>query len=241
MNQTIELMLNHKSIRKYKDKPISSENLNAILKASVSAPSSSFLQCTSIIRVVNKTKREKLASLAGNQAYVVQAAEFLVFCIDFHKHKTLIPNGHYGYTEQVLLGAIDCGLISQNALLAAQSLEIGGVYIGGIRNNPIEVCELLELPEQVFPMFGLCLGYPDQLPEVKPRLPLDITVHQDKYNSLDLEKIKRYDYTLAEYYDTRTTNQKDNTWTADIEKKLSKESRAFMQDALKKQGFMTII
>lgn len=58
MNQTIELMLNHKSIRKYKDKPISSENLNAILKASVSAPSSNFLQCTSIIRVVNKTKRK---------------------------------------------------------------------------------------------------------------------------------------------------------------------------------------
>ena len=241
MSQTIQLMLNHKSIRKYTEEPISNENLNKILQSSFSAPSSSFLQCTSIIRITDKTKREKLAVLAGNQAYVAQAAEFLVFCIDFNKHKTLVPNGHYGYTEQVLLGAVDCGLISQNALLAAQSLDIGGVYIGGIRNNPIEVCELLELPEQVFPMFGLCLGYPNQSPEVKPRLPLDITVHQDKYNALDLDKIKSYDQTLAEYYNTRTSNQKDNTWTTDIEKKLSKEARTFMQNALKKQGFMTVI
>ena len=241
MNQTIQLMLNHKSIRKYTDKAISSKNLDTILQASVSAPSSSFLQCTSIIRVVDKTKREKLATLAGNQTYVIQAAEFLVFCIDFHKHKTLVPNGHYGYTEQVLLGAVDCGLISQNALLAAQSLNIGGVYIGGLRNKPLEVCDLLELPEQVFPMFGLCLGYPDQSPEVKPRLPIDITVHQDKYNPLDLDKIKNYDKTLAEYYNTRTSNKKDNTWTSDIEKKLSKEARTFMQDALRKQGFMTTI
>ncbi len=75
-----------------------------------------------------------------------------------------------GFVEQLLIGAIDGALMAQNALLAAQSMGLGGVYIGGIRNNPAAVSEAVGC-HQVIPLFGLCLGHPAQAPEQKPRLP----------------------------------------------------------------------
>ena len=91
---------------------------------------------------------------------MVEAAEFLVFCADYHRHSQIVPEARTGFVEQLMIGAIDGALMAQNALLAAQSLGLGGVYIGGIRNNPAEVSEVLGLPHQVIPLFGLCLVIP---------------------------------------------------------------------------------
>ncbi len=240
-NTVVDLMKSHRSIRKFTAKPLSHEVQEKILTAAISASSSSFVQCVSIIRVVSKDKREKLVALTGNQPYVGNAAEFWVFCIDYARHQKIVPKGCYGYTEQVILGAVDAGIMGQNALLAAESLSLGGVFIGGIRNNPLEVCKLLELPCQVFPLMGLCLGYPEESPECKPRLPVDIFVHEDRYQSLDRDALDQYDQQVREYYKNRTNNKKDNSWSDDIEAKLAKEARPFMQNALKEQGFMTVI
>ncbi|RZG18153.1 oxygen-insensitive NADPH nitroreductase, partial [Klebsiella pneumoniae] len=152
-----------------------------ILSAAQSVASSSFLQANSIIRVTDKGLRATLAELAGHQAYVVEAAEFLVFCADYHRHSQIVPEARTGFVEQLMIGAIDGALMAQNALLAAQSLGLGGVYIGGIRNNPAEVSEVLGLPHQVIPLFGLCLGHPAQRPEQKPRLPRALVVHENRY------------------------------------------------------------
>ncbi len=70
-----------------------------------------------------------------------QAAEFLLFCADYHRHCEVVPDAQTGFVEQLLIGAIDGALMAQNALLAAQSMGLGGVYIGGIRNNPAAVSE----------------------------------------------------------------------------------------------------
>src|SRR5690606_36300604 len=81
----------------------------------------------------------------------------------------------------------------------------GICYIGGIRNNPQEVSELLNLPEHVYPVFGLCLGYPDQDPEVKPRLPLAAILKQDAYDDSDDEAlVASFDDTMHQYYQERT-------------------------------------
>ncbi len=142
-----------------------------------------------------------------------------------------------GYTEQLLIAAIDTGLMGQNALLAAQSLELGGVFIGGIRNNPDKVAELLNLPEHVIPLFGLCLGYPDQSPDSKPRLPLSLLVHEDSYQAMDEQTLAQYDSEVRDYYVKRSQGKLDQSWSEQIEKSLSKESRPFMLDFLQSKGF----
>jgi nitroreductase len=238
MNQTIDLILSHRSIRQFTAEPIAPQQLDAILAAAQSASTSSFMQVTSIIRVTAPDVRQQLAMLAGNQPYVVQAAEFLVFCADYYRHSQIVPEAQTGYAEQLLIGAIDGALMAQNALLAAQSLGLGGVYIGGIRNNPAEVSELLGLPHQVIPLFGLCLGHPDQQPEQKPRLPKALVVHQERYQQqLDRDLLARYDQQIADYYQARSSNNKQQTWSGQIRSILSKESRPFMMGFLQSRGF----
>ncbi|MFU1567867.1 oxygen-insensitive NADPH nitroreductase [Aeromonas veronii] len=236
MNQTIDLILSHRSIRQFTAEPIAPQQLDAILAAAQSASTSSFLQVTSIVRVCEPEARQQLAMLSGNQPYVVQAAEFLVFCADYHRHTQIVPEAQTGYAEQLLIGAIDGALMAQNALLAAQSL--GGVYIGGIRNHPAEVSELLGLPHQVIPLFGLCLGHPAQQPEQKPRLPRGLVVHQERYqHELDRDLLARYDQQIADYYQARSSNNKQQTWSGQIRAILGKESRPFMLGFLQSRGF----
>ena len=151
MNPTIDLILSPSLHSPVHAEPVGAEQLDQILSAAQSAASSSFLQANSIIRVTDKGLRASLAELAGHQAYVAEAAEFLLFCADYQRHSQIVPEARTGFVEQLLIGAIDGALMAQNALLAAQSLGLGGVYIGGIRNNPAAVSELLGLPHQVIP------------------------------------------------------------------------------------------
>lgn len=128
--------------------------------------------------------------------------------------------------------------MAQNALLAAQSLGLGGVYIGGLRNHPAEVSELLGLPDRVIPLFGLCLGHPAQQPEQKPRLPRALVVHQERYQrELDRDLLAHYDQQIEAYYQARSSNNKLQTWSGQIRAILSKESRPFMLGFLQSRGF----
>ncbi|KKD59266.1 FMN reductase [Grimontia sp. AD028] len=239
MTPAIETILSHRSIRKFTDQPITDEQRNAIIDSARAASTSSFIQCTSIIRVIDKEKRQLLAEYAGNQPYVADAAEFFVFCADFNRHLQIKPDAQVGFAEQTLIGAIDGALMAQNALIAAESLGLGGVYIGGLRNNPDKVANLLKLPEQVFPLFGLCLGYPSQDPEVKPRLPSELVVHTDEYSAMDKAVLENYDSEVREYYRTRTGGNKEMSWSEQISGTLSKEARPFMKAFLESKGFST--
>ncbi|EKP0277514.1 oxygen-insensitive NADPH nitroreductase [Aeromonas bestiarum] len=238
MNPTIDLILAHRSIRQFTPEPITASQLDQILSAAQSASSSSFLQANSIIRVTDMALRARLAELAGHQAYVAEAAEFLMFCADYHRHGQIVPDAQTGFVEQLLIGAIDGALMAQNALLAAQSLGLGGVYIGGIRNNPVAVSEALGLPHQVIPLFGLCLGHPAQAPEQKPRLPRALVVHENHYQTeLDRPLLAQYDQQIEAYYQARSSNNKQQTWSSQIRGILGKEARPFMQEFLQSKGF----
>jgi len=237
MNNTIETILAHRSIRKFTEQNISPETLTTLIDCARAASSSSNIQCVSIIRVTDPSLREQLVECAGGQTYVASAAEFLVFCADFNRHQQIKPDAKLGFTEQTLIGAVDSALMGQNCLLAAESLGLGGVYIGGLRNNPDRVCELLKLPEHVFPMFGMCLGYPDQEPGKKPRLPADLVLHTNEYQALDTQVLSDYDQTMRDYYDVRTAGKVDQSWSDQISTILSKEARPFMKDRLNQQGF----
>lgn len=236
MNTVIETMLSHRSIRQFTDQSIDDHQLEVLLSAGIAASSSSFLQTTSIIRVTDPVKREQLVKLSGGQPYVASAAEFLVFCIDYQRHHALCNDVQPEFTELTLIGAIDAGIMAQNVLVAAESLGLGGVYIGGLRNCPQEVDELLGLPKYCAVMFGLCLGHPAQEPQVKPRLPQSVMVHENSYQALNTQSVEDYDEQTSHYYQHRDSNQKQTTWTKQVVGRLAQESRPFMRDYLNSKG-----
>ncbi|MGF1695426.1 oxygen-insensitive NADPH nitroreductase [Vibrio lamellibrachiae] len=236
MNSTIETILGHRSIRKYTEQPIEPSQLEVIIQAGLAASSSSLLQAVSIIRITDKEKRHALAQYAGNQGYVESAAEFLIFCIDFQRHVVINPDVQADFTELTLIGAVDSGIMAQNCLLAAESMGLGGVFIGGLRNSAAQVDELLALPGNTAVLFGLCLGHPDQNPETKPRLPAQVVLHENQYEPLNLKDVETYDETMKTYYSHRSSNQKQRSWSQQITGKLSGESRPHILPYLNAKG-----
>ncbi|QTC45094.1 oxygen-insensitive NADPH nitroreductase [Pantoea ananatis] len=239
MTPTIDLLCSHRSIRSFTDQKVSAEQREAIIAAAQSASTSSFLQCSSIVRITEPALRDQLVTLTGGQTWVAEAAEFWVFCADFNRHLQICSDAQLGRAEQLLLGCVDTALMAQNAMVAAESLGLGGVFIGGIRNNIAQVTELLGLPKFVLPLFGFCLGYPESIPDVKPRIPQSMLVHENRYQPVDPAVLADYDSRTAIYYEQRDSNQRSETWSQLIQRLIIKETRPFMLDYLHQQGWAT--
>jgi len=242
MNDVMTLLKSHRSIRKFKADSLPEGLLEEIVSAGQSAATSSFLQGATIIRVRDAVSRQKLAQYAGNQAYVESAPEFLVFCADIRRagkccEKYQKPfSGEF--TEHFIIATVDVALLAQNTVVAAESAGLGICYIGGLRNNPRQVSDLLKLPVGVYPVFGLCLGYPDQDPEVKPRLPLPVILKDELYNdSQDTTLIDAYDDEIRAYYQTRTGGGHGICWSEQVASLLSEKARPHMRAFLAEQGF----
>ena len=242
MSSVIDLLKSHRSIRKFADRTIDPKLMEELFVAGQAAATSSFLQDTTIVRVMKEESRHKFAELAGNQPYVEKAAEFMVFCADLKRA------GNYcdaydkpfegDFTEHFIIATVDVALMAQSLVTAAESEGLGICYIGGIRNNPSLVSELLELPKGVYPVFGLCLGYPDQDPEIKPRLPLPVIIKEEVYNEEgDKEAIAIYDEVIRDYYRTRTGGGHGVSWSEQVADLLSEKSRPHMKAFLEEKGF----
>ncbi|MGK3135622.1 oxygen-insensitive NADPH nitroreductase [Pantoea sp. SOD02] len=239
MTPTIDLLCSHRSIRAFTEQGIDEAQRSAIIAAAQAASTSSFLQCSSIIRITDPAKREQLVQLTGGQPWVSAAAEFWVFCADFNRHQQICPDAQLGRAEQLLLGCVDTALMAQNAMVAAESLGLGGVFIGGIRNSIAEVTELLELPKFVLPLFGFCVGHPADAPDVKPRMPQAMLVHENSYQPVDKKVLAQYDEQITAYYQQRDSNQRSETWSQLIQRLIIKETRPFILDYLHQQGWAT--
>ncbi|WP_435237222.1 oxygen-insensitive NADPH nitroreductase [Psychromonas sp. PT13] len=240
MNQTIDLLKNHRSIRKFTSEKVSDEKLIAIIESAESAATSNFIQAYSVIRVTKPENRKQLAAFAGGQAWIEQCPVFLVFCADLKRAQSACTFENKemdsGYTEQFLVATVDVTLAAQNAMIAAESMGLGGVYIGGLRNQPDNVAKLLKLPEHVYPIFGMCLGYPDETPEQKPRMPAKMILKDDYYSEGD-DDLSQYNEICSEYYKNRTSGSRDETWTHQIANMVSVPARPHMKGFLKQQGF----
>ncbi|WP_394516262.1 oxygen-insensitive NADPH nitroreductase [Pantoea sp. SGAir0430] len=239
MTPTIDLLCSHRSIRAFTEQGIDDAQRSAIIAAAQAASTSSFLQCSSIVRMTDRALREQLVQLTGGQPWVSAAAEFWVFCADFNRHQQICPEAQLGRAEQLLLGCVDTALMAQNAMIAAESLGLGGVFIGGIRNSIAQVTELLGLPKFVLPLFGFCIGHPDASPDVKPRMPQAMLVHENRYQPLDKAVLAQYDQQITAYYQQRDSNQRSETWSELIQRLIIKETRPFMLDYLHQQGWAT--
>ena len=184
----IDALLAHRSVRAYLPAALPDGALEAIVAAAQSAPTSSNLQAWSVMVTTDPARKAHLAALAGNQAHIAECPTFLLFCADLARAARIgeaqqatlegLP-----YLETFLVAAIDAALAGQNAAIAAESLGLGTVYIGSMRNHPQAVAEAFGLPHGVFGVFGLCLGYEDPArpAAVKPRLPQSIVLHNERY------------------------------------------------------------
>ncbi|GAA0344915.1 oxygen-insensitive NADPH nitroreductase [Bacillus carboniphilus] len=245
MNPVIETILNHRSIRKFKDQPLSKEQIELIVKSAQAASTSSYIQAYSIIGVSDPAKKQALSEVAGNQAYVANNGHFFVFCADLHRHQKI---GEYEgrnvmpsieSTEKFMVTLIDAALAAQNAAVAAESMGLGLCYIGGIRNNLEKVAEILKTPDHVIPLFGLAVGFPDTQTDQKPRLPLEHVYHENEYQqdeALYKKQIEEYDQLIQAYYIKRTSGKRDDTWSTQMCEMLEKQSRMYMKEFVQKKG-----
>ncbi|MGF9700228.1 oxygen-insensitive NADPH nitroreductase [Paenibacillus sp. MABNR03] len=245
MNETIELMMKHRSVRKFKPDPVSEEQLAAIVAAGQMASSSSSVQAYSVVAVTDSKLKSKLAALAGNQVYVEECPVFLVWCADLYRlsdaaRRHLPEKESYAdSTENFMVATIDVALASQNAALAAESLGFGIVYIGGLRNRIEEVTELLGLPEGVYPVFGMCIGVADQETGIRPRLPLNAVLHRNRYDAeKTLQGVESYDETTIAYMKARTNGERTTPWSELMAKRLTEPARLQMKPYLEGRGFM---
>lgn len=194
----MEAMRRHRSIRRYRPEPLPPGMLEAIISCAQMASTSSYLQQYSVVVVEDSARKERLAALCGNQEYVRQCPTFLVFCADLNRLQRVCEREgtriQVEYVEAFLTAAVDAALLAQNVALAAESLGLGIVYIGAIRNNPADVVAELALPSLVFPITGMCLGHPSESPPPKPRLPLPAVLHRERYEREEMdEQLEAYD------------------------------------------------
>ncbi|GLX68569.1 oxygen-insensitive NADPH nitroreductase [Paenibacillus glycanilyticus] len=241
MNETISLLQSHRSIRKFMKDQVTEEQLDAIISAAQHASTSSNMQAYSVIGITDKELRSELAKLAGNQVYVEESPVFLVWCADLYRWEQAAKRHYEGEmpstTENFIIGTVDTALAAQNAAVAAESLGLGIVYIGGIRNQPERVSELLQLPKHVYPVFGMCIGVPDQSPLERPRLPRKAVYFENSYKPQSIDSaIEAYDETLSTYMKARTSGKAATTWSQAMATKAG-PVRLHMRSFLEKQGF----
>lgn len=230
MNATLDLMSDHRSVRSFTGDPVPDDDVRRAVAAAQMAATSSHVQGYSILQVTDAAKREALVSLTGGQRYVAAAGAFFAVCGDLRRHWLVARQHgkpHEDNLETFLLAVIDASLVAQNLVLAFESMGYGICYIGGLRNQLSEVDRLLDIPDGVFPLYGLCVGTPATRPGTKPRLPVEAVLARDSFPSDEelLRHIAGYDETMAAYYRSRGLEGRD--WSGGIWRKFA---RAFRED-----------
>ena len=252
MNPVLECLYNHKSIRKYKNQPLEDEKLQYIIKAAQRAPTWCNGEQVSIIAIKDQARKELFQNLCLGQKFISSCPVFLIFCADFYRISLAFEkagkskeefNKYITQIDTLIIGAHDVGIAIQNAVVAAESLGLGTVDIGAIRNKTLEVAKELNLPKYVIPMIGLCVGYPDDNPGLKPRMPMSAVFFEDKY---DAEKAKagmdEYDETFKNYLAKRETNARDSNWSKCISDIYANATGYVDEECelFKQQGFISI-
>ncbi len=243
MNETIEQLLSHRSIRKFKPHQLDQETIETLVRSAQSASTSSYQQAYAIIGVEDGGLKQQLVDVASGQSYVAENSYFFVFCIDYHKHilAAEIASGFVDRTvettEALIVGAVDAGLAAQNLVIAAESLGYGTVYIGSLRNDAAKVSELLALPNHVVPLFGVAVGIPDQQPGKKPRLPMDAVFHRNTYTNDDTMRrlLSQYENETSVYYGERTDGRRTEGWVYQMAASMKDPKRTYMRDFLQKK------
>ncbi len=237
-------LLTHRSVREYDAREIPEATIAGLVAAAQSAATSSNLQLWSLVSVQDRSKRNTMADLCGDQQQIRDAAWFFAFLADHHRiryaaEKSGQPAEGLDYTEFYTMAVIDAALAAERMVCAAESLGIGICYIGGLRNNPAEIKQTLGLPMGVFGVFGLCLGWPKEplTAEIKPRLSQDAVWFRETYNTEP--NVAEYDERMREFY-LEMKMRGDVSWSMRSARRVGPNQltgRQVLKGWLEEQGF----
>jgi nitroreductase len=245
---TIELIHQHGSVRNYKPDPVPDGWIEEIVTAAQHTSSSSNLQTYSVIVTADPDKKAKVQEISGGQSHISQAPIFLLWCADFSRLKRVCDHQGYdieaGFMENFMVGTVDAAITMQSAALAAESLGLGFCFIGALRNDPEGIRAIFQLPELVFPVCGMTLGWAEKPPLIRPRLPLKSVLHRETYQGDDLEHLLAYDQAMigtgiygGRQVDREDRDPEDYGWMEHSARRVSKPSRPELKAAIIKSGF----
>ena len=189
-SEVLDLLLAHRLVRKFAPGDVTDEQVRALVAAAQSAPTSSNLQPWSVVAVRDPERKARLAAYAAGQRFIEEAPLLLVWIADLGRARRLASRSGVSvdaadYLETTIIGFADTALAAQNAVVAAESLGLGTVFVGAMRNHPDKVAAELGLPPHAVATFGLAVGVPDPSENagVKPRLPQAAVLHRERYDA----------------------------------------------------------
>ncbi len=237
------------SCRRFSDKAVDPGLIETLCAVALSAPSKSDLQLRDIVMVSDPDLRGRLDDLVAGQAWVRGALAFLVFCGNHARQRLLhelrgreFANDHL---DAFFNAAVDAAIALGAFVTAAEALGLGCCPVSAVRNKAHEVSELLELPDYIFPVAGLALGWPSDAPEIAMRLPLAATVHRNRYDSsIQGRAVAAYDRAraAAQPYDTQRFAEDFGAsdtyiWSEDKARQYAKPERESFGAFVRAKGF----
>ena len=246
-NDVFATILSHRSVRAFLPTALPPGTLERLVAAAQSASTSSNLQTWSVVAVEDADRKTRLAALGAGQKHIVQCPLYLVWLVDLARLRLVAGERQMtllglDYLEPFIVGVVDATLAAQNAAVALESLGLGFVYIGAMRNHPEEVAAELGLPPHVMALFGMCVGYPDPaVPTgVKPRLPQSAVLHREQYSAAaQSAAFTDYDLRIREFQREQAMTETDWTQQATnrVKTAASLHGRDRMCEALRNLGF----
>ncbi|WP_323591726.1 nitroreductase family protein [Aliarcobacter butzleri] len=208
MNNIIKQLLNRKSVRNFTGESVKDEDLKLIFEAAQRCPTSINGQQISLVYTKDKEKIKEIAKLCRGQKQIETADVFVTIVIDFNRTSYAIESlGKEQVIEKsaegIVVGAVDAGIMLSSLQTAAESLGYGTTAIGAVRCEPDMFIKILDLPKKTYPLLGTTIGVAKQFvidAPLKPRVPLESFVFEDKYDSLKVKKgVNEYENTLKNF------------------------------------------
>ena len=241
MNETLKQLHDRKSVRVYEDRAIAPEVKQAILEAAIQAPSAGNMALYTILDITDQSIKDKLAVSCDNQPFIATAPLVLIFCADYRRwydvfcaHVAQVRKPSMG---DLFLAQADTLIAAQNAVVAAQSLGLGSCYIGDITENFEYHQKLLNLPRYVVPAAMLCIGYPTEQQQRRPKPPrhaVEDMVHENGYDSeksgrmMDmLSRQQKLEGEALNDYIRRFCKRK---WNSEFSEEMSRSCAAMVKD-----------
>lgn len=199
MNETIELMMNRKSIRAFQEKEIPAEIKETILSAAMRAPTAGNLMLYSILDVTEQPLKDKLAVTCDHQPFIATAPMILIFLADYRRWYRKFQQA--GCTPPLprlsdfMLSMNDAMIAAHAACMAAESLGVGSCYIGDIIEQWETHRDIFQLPEHVAPVSMLVFGYPTQQQKERKmtsRFSRDLIVFENRYRDLTESELEDF-------------------------------------------------
>ena len=250
-NELMQRVLRRRTVRRYSEKMPSEALLDLLTACALSASAKSDFQQASILRLRDPEKRAAIGALFPAMPWIGNAPVFFVFLGDARRlHRIGELRGKpvaNGTLEGFFNASIDAALAMQTMIVCAESSGLGVCPISVIRNEADKVAEILGLPDLVFPVAGLCLGYPSSEGFVSLRLPRAVTTHTDRYDDSTLEaSIDHYDRRRDAIHAIPKDQQRSNAefgeaafygWSEDKARQAAKAEGAAFPPYLRKHGF----